>query len=269
MFTWGPKYLFAISFSALVGAAVYGVVTGGDWIGVLTAGYKGGVGDHFGYSLLLAAFLTAQVVGWILVATRDGDAEAMAARAGVAVVPEVTPPADRTYWGLMVAFGVAGVIVGLAVDRLYFYLGLVVMFVAGLEWLVQAWSDRASGDLEVNRIIRARIAGPFEIPVMSLLGFAVLAIAVSRVFLAASATGAVIAGGVVTLVIFVGAILMANFDFKPVVLRGALIFAGVAVLAAGIVGAAVGERDFHHGEGEEHSDEDGAEEDGPVEGEGE
>lgn len=258
MFTWGPKYLFAISMTAVFSAVVYGVVTGGDLIGALSIGYSGGVGDHLGYAILLGVAVVSQVMTWVLVATRDGDAEAMAVRAGSPTVPPVNPPADPSFWGPLSAFGVAAIVVGLSISHIYLYLGLAVLFVAGLMWLVQAWSDRATGDAEANRIIRARVAGPFEVPLLSLLGFAVVALAMSRVFLAASATGAVIAGTIVTLVIFGGAVALANFDVKPAILRGLLALGAVAVLAGGITAAALGERDFHHGE-EEHSEEEGSE----------
>lgn len=273
MFTWGPKYLFAISATALVSAVIYGVVTGGDPIGAATMGYKGGVGDHLGYSILIAVGVVAQVLTWVLVATRDGDAEAMAARTVSPTVPPVNPPADPSFWGPLSAFGVAAIIIGLSISRIYFYLGLAVFFVAGLMWLVQAWSDRASGDPEANRIIRDRIAGPFEVPLLSLLGFAVMALAMSRVFLATSANGAVVAGTIVTVLIFGGAVVLANTEVKPALLRGVLALGAVAVLAGGIAAAAIGERDFHHGEehGEEHSEEEdhSGSEDHSEEGEGE
>jgi hypothetical protein len=265
MFTWGPKFLFAVSLAGLIGAFAYGVVTGGDPIGVATLGYKGGVGDHFGYAVLIGVGISAHVVGWLLVATRDGDAEAMAQRAGVTSVPAVTQPADPSFWAPMSAFGVAAIIAGLAVSMIFFYLGLVVLFVAGLQWLVQAWSDRATGDPAINRVIRDRVVGPFEVPVMALLGFALVAIAMSRVFLAASATGAVIAGTVATVIIFGSAVLFSKVDVKPAVLRGVVALGAVAVLAAGIAGATVGERDFHHGE--EHSEDPGEDHSGDGEGE--
>ena len=263
MFTWGPKYLLGISFVSLIGAIVFGLATGGDPIGVVTGGYKGGVGDHAGYTILIALFIVTQAFGWVLVATRDGDAEAMAARAGADVVPAVTPPTDASFWGLMMAFGVAAIIVGLAVSQVFFYLGLAVLFVAGLQWLVQAWSDRASGDPEVNQVIRNRIVGPFEIPVMALMAFGVVAVGMSRVFIATSATGAVVAGTIATILIFGGAVVLTSIDAKPALLRGVVVLGAVAVLASGIVGAAVGERDFHHGE--EHGEEDHSE--GEEEGE--
>ena len=35
MFTWGSKYLFGVSLAAFVGAVAYGLITGGDPVGVL------------------------------------------------------------------------------------------------------------------------------------------------------------------------------------------------------------------------------------------
>jgi hypothetical protein len=259
MFTWGPKYLFGVSISALVGAAVYGLVTGGELLGVLTLGYKGGMGEHLGYVMLIAAFVSSQVLAWVLVASRDGDAEALAHRAGATSVPPVQNPADASYWGVITAFGVAAVVVGLALSMLFFYLGLAVLFVAALMWLLLAWSDRASGDVEVNRVVRARVAAPFEVPMLSLLGFAVVSIGMSRVFLAASQSGAVVAGVIATAIIFGGAVILSQVEVRPAIMRGVVVLAAIAVLASGIVGAAIGERDFH--EEEEHGD--------IVEGEGE
>ena len=76
------------------------------------------------------------------------------------------------------------------------------------------------------------------------LAFAVVAIAFSRVFLAASKTGATVAGSIATVIIFGGAVLASRVSLKPALMRSVVVFLGVAVLAAGIVGAAAGERDF-------------------------
>ena len=77
----------------------------------------------------------------------------------------------------------------------------------------------------------------------------------SRMFLAASHTGAVVIGVIFTLLIFGGAVAMSRSDFSRKTWTAVLAFGAVAVLGGGIVGAAVGERDFHqespdHSEGE-------------------
>ncbi len=254
MFTWGSKFLFGISLTALLAAFVYGLVTGGQPIGVISAGYKGGVGDHLGYTILLFTSTAAFVLGTVAVIARDGDAEAMAGLAGTATVPAVTPPADPAYWGILSAFGLASVIVGAAVSRAFMYLGLAVFVVVLIQWLAHAWSDRASGDPEINRIIRHRIMGPIDVPLMATVGIATIVLGVSRIFLAApSAIWSTVAGSVLTILVFGTAVLLSKVEVKKSVTTGLIVLAALVVLAGGIIGAAVGERDFHHDEA--HSEE--------------
>lgn len=254
MFTWGSKFLFALSLAGLVGALVYGLVTGGDPIGVLSAGYKGGVGDHLGYAMFLFASAAAFVLGSTAVIARDGDAEELAVSIGVDTVPPVTPPADPAYWGLLTAFGVASMIIGAAVSRPFLYLAFGVLFVVLVQWLIQTWADRASGDPAVNRTIRSRVLGPIEVPLMGSLGIAIVVLGVSRVFLAApSKVWSTAIGTVITIVVFGTAVLLSKVQVKRTVLTGVVALGAIAVLAGGIIGAAIGERDFHHGD--EHSEE--------------
>src|SRR5690606_33732956 len=53
MITTGTKLYAGYLAAALLGAVVYGYTTGGNHVGPLTLGYKGSVGDHFGYGILL------------------------------------------------------------------------------------------------------------------------------------------------------------------------------------------------------------------------
>ena len=45
MITTGSKWFFGLGFVSLVLAAAYGWTTGGNGLGPLSLGYKGGVGD--------------------------------------------------------------------------------------------------------------------------------------------------------------------------------------------------------------------------------
>ena len=63
MITTGSKWFFGLGFVALVLAAAYGWTTGGNGLGPLTAGYKGAVGDHFGYGILLSSGLVSFFLG--------------------------------------------------------------------------------------------------------------------------------------------------------------------------------------------------------------
>lgn len=254
MLTWGSKFLFGLSAAAVITAVVYGLVTGGDPIGVVSSGYKGGVGDHVGYTILLGGALATFLLGVIAVVTRDGDAEVMAARAGVASVPAVTPPAAGSYWGAVSAFGLIAVVIGGVYSLAFVFLGLAVVLVAALQWLALAWSDRATGDPEVNATIRSRMMGAFEVPIWSLIAFAGIAVAMSQVFLTVSEIGAVVAGSIVSLVVFAAAIVFAKVQLPRQVMVGVVALGAVAVLAAGIVSAVRGPRDFHHHHEAEHAE---------------
>ncbi len=96
---------------------------------------------------------------------------------------------------------------------------------------------------------------------LSLLSIAVVAVGVSRVFLAASKEGATIAGSIFTIFVFGAAVLLSKISVKRSVITGVVAVGAVAVLAGGIIGAAVGERDFEH-HGEEHGEETHSEEEG-------
>jgi hypothetical protein len=188
---------------------------------------------------------------------RDGDAEVGAAAAGADHALAVATPRTPSFWGPLSAFGVACLAVGLAVSQAFFILGIVVLSVVMLEWLVLAWSDRATGDEEVNSVIRRRIMGPLEVPMLSMLGIAVLVIGVSRVLLAVPAVGATVVAALVAATIFGSAIAIARSNAPRSVIAGVVAIAAVAVLAGGIVGAVVGEREIAHDSGSETHDDGG------------
>ncbi len=265
MFTWGSKYLFAVSGASLLGAAVYGLISGGGLLGVMSLGYKGGVGEHAGYTLLVAIGLVTALLGVLNVTIRDGDAEEAALAVGVDHALTVSTPRTQSFWGPLAAFGVACMVVGLAVSQAFFILGIVILSVVALEWLVLAWSDRATGDDEVNSTIRNRIIGPLEIPMLSLLGIAVVVIGISRVLLAVSEVGSTVVASLVAAFVFFAAVAMAKSDAPRSIISGVVAIGAVAVLAGGIAGAVVGEREIVH----HHEDDSGTHSEDGTEGEGE
>ncbi len=264
MFTWGSKYLFGVFVAAFLSAVVYGLVSGGGPVGVISFGYKGGVGEHIGYTILMSASVVALVLGIVSVITRDGDAEDMAALAGSERALAVRPPVGLSIAAPLSAFGIGCLAVGVAVSKAFLYLGVAVLFVVAIEWLVQAWSERATGDDQVNNIIRNRILGPIEVPMLGMLGIAVIVLGISRVLLAVSKVGSVVVASVAAVFVFGAAVLIAKSKAPRAIISAIVSFGAVAVLAGGIVGAVSGERDFHHGE-EDHSEEG----DSSTEGEGE
>lgn len=268
MLTWGSKYLLALSGAALIGAIVYGLVSGGDLIGVLSVGYKGGVGAHLGYTLLLFTSVVTAGLAFVNVATRDGDAELMAEKAGVSSVPAL-PTLSSVYWAPISAFGVACLIIGLAMSKAFLVLGILVLVVMTVEWIITAWSDRASGDPEVNAVIRGRVLGPIEVPMLGLMIFGVIALAGSRVFLTVPALWAVIIGSVATVMVFGFAVLMSKRDLPRSLVSGVLVLGALAILGGGIFSAERGIRDFHHDIEPGFGVDGGIVDDGHGEGEGE
>ncbi len=260
MSTPGFRLFFGFFGAAVAAAAVYGVASGSageteyfailnveTWVGVLSLGYKGGIGDHVGYVVLMGFAVLSALVALFLVAFRDADAESVGELADDGRIPETQADLEANYWPAVAAFGVGAMVVGLATHATIFVIGLVIVGAAVFEWMLAAWADRATGDPTTNRNLRNRIMRPIEYPVTAALGVAVLVLALSRVFLTVSEFSAVmVAGSVATVIFFVAVV----FALAPRINRSAIVgtvaLICVGVLVAGVITAAMGSREFHH-----------------------
>lgn len=257
MITTGSKFFYALAGVLLLAAFVYGYSTGGGGVGPISVGYKGGVGDHLGYGVLLAAAAAAAFAGFCTTAFRDADPEASAEMVGADAPPPVTAP-GASYWPVVGAFGVALVIIGVVLNNVFFVAGLIALGAVAVEWTMQAWSERATGDPAVNREIRNRIMLPIEVPVAGALIIAVVVVGYSRMFLAVSKLGAVwIALAIAAVVFGLGALLSSRPRIRTDLVAGLVALAAVVTIGFGIFGAVTGEREFHL-LGEEGHDSEGA-----------
>jgi hypothetical protein len=247
MFTWGSKYFFGLAGAFVVAAIVYGLVTGGGPIGVISLGWFQSVGDHIGYAALMGLAAATFLMGVVAVWTRDADAEDVAALVGTPEVPPALPPVHPSFWGAVTAFGVGMLAIGVAVGGWFFIVGWVVLAVAALEWLVLAWTDRATGDPAANRTIRNRLMLPIEIPLLAVLAVAVFTLGASRIFLAVPSLVAVALASLIASGAFALAVAIAYRPqwFSRNVASGLIAAFAVVILAGGVVGAAVGPRQFH------------------------
>ncbi len=243
------KFLFALAAFGFVGAVVYGGATAGQGFGMdailgpLTFGYKGYVGDHVGYALLMGLAVSAGFLGIFLSTLRDADAEASAQVLGLESVPEVPAPVRVNYWPVIGAFSAAAVVVGMAVGAGMVVLGLVGLTVVAVEWASRAWADKATGDAEVNQSIRDRFMRPFEVPLGSALIVALIVLAVSRILLAVPQVGSYIVFGLVPAVILgLGALVVTRPQISQSAIAAMLLVAALAVLGGGIAAAIAGER---------------------------
>ena len=252
MITTGAKLWFAIAAAALAGMVAYFVATG--------RGEDGG-------TMVLGSIAAACVLlGVASLASRDGDVTVDADAAVEDVRIRSSLPA---YWPALGAVGAGVAIIGLAAGGLLLYVGLGIIGIVLAEWMVQSWAERSTADPAYNQALRNRIMFPFEVPVLGLAGLALVMITFSRVLLAVSKTGStVVAMVVASIILLVGAV-VAN---RPKIPAGALTWVvaigAVALLAAGVAGGIVGERDIevHHADEGEHAEEEGGGQAGGGEG---
>ncbi|MEO6627636.1 MAG: hypothetical protein ABIP03_03620 [Aquihabitans sp.] len=260
MFKTGSKFLFGLAAFGFVAAIAYAGATGHHQIGLasligpLTFGYKGYVGEHVGYSLLMGLSFASLFGGILLSALRDADAEAVAEVAGVETVPETPTPSATNYWPVVGAFSCGLIVLGLAVGATLFTIGLLGLSIVAIEWAVRAWSDRATGDPEVNRSIRDRFLQPVEIPALALLIIIGMVLAVSRILLALPKNGSYVVFGLVpAILVGIGALLAMKPKISQSVIAAMLVVGGLAVLAGGVAAAIHGERE-HEGGHEEKTE---------------
>ena len=264
MFTPGIKLLFGFGILFLLAAIVYGWTSGGvDWglfpgelgslyfamLGALTLGWRGAVGDHVGYTVLVAGAAVCFALGGIIVALRDADAEAVAEVAGTATAPAYRTPGTPSLFAPAMAFGLGLLVLGLATTGWLIIAGFGIMALMALEWIVQAWADRATGDHRVNLELRNRIINPIEVPVVGALLVGFMVFGVAHFLLSVGKLTAVWATIGFAALVFVVAIVLAAVPRLAKPLLGTVVALGaVAVLVLGIVGASQGEREFEHQE---------------------
>ena len=253
MITTGSKFFYALAALLAVAAVVYGYSTGGGEVGPLSVGYKGAVGDIVGYTILVTGTAASLFLGFASTAFRDADPEAAAELLGLpptseAVPDRVTPPV-ASYWPVVGAFGLGLALIGVVLNNVFFVAGLIVLGAVAIEWTIQAWSERATGDPAVNREIRNRLMFPIEVPVAGALAIGIVVIGFSRVFLTASRDGAVWVAIALAGVIFLGGTILSTRDrLRSDLVAGILALAAVATIALGTFAAVRGERTFEHHE---------------------
>ena len=262
MITTGSKYFFGLGIVAFFTAVVYGVVTNGfdhggivhlisgngavnALLGPITFGYKGGVGDHVGYSVLMGFSVTSLGLGVASSAFRDSNAEALAQLDGTDIAPPIARAVGLNAWPAVGALGGTVVLLGWATSPILFVVGCVVVSIATVEWTMSNWAEHASGDAIVNRAVRNRVMLPVEIPVGAVIVIGGVVFCMSRLLLAASETGSIFVSMGFGLAIFIGAIALGTGrQVRRNVVVGALVLGALVVLGVGIAGAIVGPRHF-------------------------
>ena len=117
----------------------------------------------------LSIAVVATFLGLITVAIRDADPRRWPSWPAPRRRPAAVPPAHLAYWPVLGAFGVSMVVLGLVISNVLFIAGFILLLAVLVEWMVLAWSDRATGDPETNRLVRNRLMGPYEVPLAGVL----------------------------------------------------------------------------------------------------
>jgi hypothetical protein len=227
MITTGSRLLIGATVVAIVAVVLYGITQDGS---------LGTIG-------LSSAALALALLAGVNLYTRDANVSAMDPAATTESAAAAPAPGE-SLWPLAAAGGAVLVVVGLVTYPVIFIFGLAALLASTVEWMVQAWSERASADVAFNTSVRQRMAHPLEFPILGAIAVGTLIYSFSRIMLFLSRTN-----GPVVFVVIATFILFAGFLFaaRPS-LRGGLIAAVIAIAAfglvtGGIVAALEGERD--------------------------
>ena len=226
MFTTGSKFFFGAAAVALFATMAYGIASGWEFSGVM---------------ILISVVVAGALLGSVVVAFRDVNQPASAA-ADVLVAPSHVV-APYSMWPIVGAFVAAVTVLGLALDRRIFILGVLLIIAVTAEWMVTAWADRASADPAYNRSLRSRFMHPLEFPVLGALSVGFVIFMFSRLMLAVNENAAVVAFIVIGAVILGVSVLLSTRPKITVrTLAPILAVAAAGLLVLGIVGLSKGER---------------------------
>jgi hypothetical protein len=256
MITLGAKVYFGLTVFALVAASILGLASGGDLLGILSFGWSGPIGNNLGYTVLIGTSAAAFFMGVVTTAFRDADAVPVEQVAGTDTLPAALPPSHLSAWPVVAAFGVAALVIGLIIEPALVGVGIVMLVASAIEWGVTAWADQATGDPDANHAIRNRLMQPLEVPAMAVIGIAFFVFLMSSLLLSLSKWGSIgVFATAATLILVVASLVAARPTITRGIVTALLVFGGLSLVLAGIIGIGMGHREFHDvgSEGEEHA----------------
>jgi plastocyanin len=216
----------------------------------LLAGIVYGVATNEGSGTTVLVFVGAGAVALGLVAQSAGaDQPPVVAAAEVAPIAHNAPAGTRPAWPSIwpVAGGAAAVLLGIAAaTRLLVLIPAVILVVAVvLGWLFQAWTEHPLFTARFGARLSERLLVPFGLPVAVFALVAIIALSLSRVLLAVPDQASRAIALAVAIIILAGAFTVsASQRMARTALSLLSAFALVALVAAGAVSYAHGERHF-------------------------
>jgi len=229
MIPFGSRLLLGATLLATVAAVAYGVSVGGS----------------LGTTGLITAAIALALLTGINIYARDSDVSSMdPAAATDSAAARPAPPSS--VWPMVGALGAVLVVIGLVSYPVVFVFGVIALLASTVEWMVAAWSERASADDRFNTGIRQRIAHPAEFPVLAALTAAIVVYSFSRIMLFLSKTGGPAAFGVLAaLVLAAGFVIAFRPQVRNATVSGVAAISVIGLVAGGVVAALAGEREMH------------------------
>lgn len=231
MVPFGSKALFGFSVAAMIAAIAYGLATN----------------DGSGGAVLGFAAAGAFVLG-VTVAIADPDLPTYVAPADTApadIRPAGARPALPSPWPLAGAVALGLLALAAATNAVVVLAAVLLLLISGLGWLFQHWAEHPSYTARYGTRLKERFLVPIGLPLGVFALVAVIAISLSRIFLALPEQGTRIVALILALVILFSAFAIAASQRMARNALAALCgFAVLAVIGAGIAGISHGERKF-------------------------
>ncbi len=208
-------------------------------------GYGVATSDAFGTTTL--AFLAAGAATFAIASLiASGDvAPVVAPETPIAEQPRIGHTPAASLWPFGAAVGVGLLALGAATNGTVQLGALVVLVLSGSGWLVQHWTEDPASSSVFRARLRERFTLPFALPLGVIALVAIIAISLSRIFLALPEQGTrAVALAIAAVVLVAAFVIAASAQMARTALKLLTGFAVVAAVAAGIVGVAHGERKF-------------------------
>lgn len=222
MFTTGSKFYIALTTLSVLSFAVYMILINPSSIGATAL---------FGL-VAVGIFLV-----WMALHTRDAENVSEAESGANAAVP------SPSMWPLISVVGVLMMLIGTITTEAVFILGIVVVLAAFIEWMIQAWADRASSEPSYNASVRKKILNPIEFPVIATLGLAVVIVSFAQIMLAIErSAGAVVFMVLASWVLAAGTLFALRPSLKKGIVTTVAVVGSVGIVAGGVLATSAGLR---------------------------
>ena len=208
-------------------------------LGLAAAAYSAVTGDRVGGIVLAAGAAAAIFVGAML----TGRVVPAGADVTVPAPNRDSQPLAPTIWPMLAAAAVVLFVVGITIDVQTLFLGLVAVAVAGAGWFWQAFRERRPQSDPAAVYAGERILEPTGLPLLALVGIAVVVVSMSRILLAVSKDASVAVAIAAAAGVFVVAMVISSRRAVSGRALGWLLALAAVLLGAGaVVAASNGER---------------------------